>query len=125
MGLFNRKSSKEKVLQDFTRSNMSPKLANVAYAKYANNGQIHTAAQTLSKEQVDECYQAAFLLFLKKSYSEQTHQIMALAAMGGNAYACVRMGFLQPAIEEVWREHCDYSEYQTAKAAWMKIVGPY
>ena len=50
---------------------------------------------------------------------------MALAAMGGNTYACVRMGFLQPSIEEVWREHCDYSEYQTAKAAWMKIVGPY
>ena len=61
MGLFSGKKAKEKVLQDFTRSNMSPELANVAYAKYANNGEIHTAAQTLSKEQVDECYQAAWM----------------------------------------------------------------
>ena len=125
MGLFSGKKSKEKLLQDLTRSNISPELANVAYAKYANNGEIHTAAQTLSKEQIDECYQAAFLLFLKKSYSEQTHQIMSLAAMGGHAFACVRMGFLQPSIEEIWQEHCDYSEYQSAKASWMKIVGPY
>ena len=88
----------------------------IAYAKYANNGEIHTAAQALSKEQIEECYQAAFLLFLKKSYSEQTHQIMSLAAMGGHAFACVRMGFLQPSIEEIWQEHCDYSEYQSAKA---------
>ena len=66
MGLFSGKKSKEKLLQDFTRSNMSPQLANVAYAKYANNGEIHTAAQALSKDQIEECYQAAFLLFLKE-----------------------------------------------------------
>mgnify|MGYP001467535050 CR=1 FL=1 len=66
MGLFSGKKSKEKLLQDFTRSNMSPQLANIAYAKYANNGEIHNAAQALSKEQIEECYQAAFLLFLKK-----------------------------------------------------------
>jgi hypothetical protein len=125
MGFFNGKKAKEKALQDFTRQNMSPGLAKIAYSKYSNNGEIHNAAQNLSEEQVEECYQAAFLLFLKKSYSEQTHQIMALAAMGGHAFACVRMGFLQPSIEEIWRQHCDDSEYQQAKAAWIKIVGPY
>ena len=110
MGFFNGKKAKEKALQDFTRQNMSPGLAKIAYSKYSNNGEIHNAAQSLSEEQVEECYQAAFLLFLKKSYSEQTHQIMALAAMGGHAFACVRMGFLQPSIEEIWRQHCDDSE---------------
>ena len=44
MGLFSGKKAKEKVLQDFTRENMSPGLAKIAYAKYANNGEIHTAA---------------------------------------------------------------------------------
>jgi len=125
MGLFNRKKSREHKLQESIKGQMDPDLVKIVYAKYSDNLQMHSVAKALSSEQVDECYQSAVLLMGFKSYSEQTHQIMALAAMGGHADACVRMGFLQPVVEEIWRGYCEAEKYESAKAALMKIVGTY
>jgi hypothetical protein len=128
MGLFNmfsKKSSREDKMQEHAKSQMPPRAAQVAYASYRDNGEMFKAAQTLSKNDVQECYYAAFLLMSLKSYSEQTHQIMAIAAMGGHPSACARMGFLQPSIEEVWKDFCSVEDYRDAKAALVKLVGNY
>jgi len=125
MGLFNlfgNKSSPESKIQEHTKSQMSSKVAQVSYDSYQDNGEMFNAAQTLSKDEIQECYQSAFMLMTMKSYSEQTHQVMAIAAMGGHPSACARMGFLQPSIEEVWKGFCSAEEYRDAKAVLVKLV---
>lgn len=128
MGLFNlfgNNSSPEDKLQDHTKSQMSPRVAQVAYASYLDNGERFKAAKTLSEDEIQECYQSAFMLMTMKSYSEQTLQVMSIAAMGGNPNACVRMGFLQPSIEDAWKDFCSVEDYRKAKAALVKLVGDY
>ena len=128
MGLFNmfsKESSREDKIQEHTKSQMPPRVSQVVYASYRDNGERLKAAQTLSEDEIQECYESAFLLMTMKSYSEQTHQIMAIAAMGGHPSACARMGFLQPSIEDAWKNFCSVKDYRDAKVALVKLVGNY
>ena len=128
MGLFNmfsKKSSREDKVQEHAKSQMSPRVSQVVHASYRDNGERLKAAQTLSEDEIQECYESAFLLMTMKSYSEQTLQVMSIAAMGGNPNACVRMGFLQPSIEDAWKDFCSVEDYRKAKAALVKLVGDY
>jgi|APSaa5957512535_1039671.scaffolds.fasta_scaffold72239_2 hypothetical protein len=121
MGLFGKKLSHEEDLHDLLGGvMMSPGTRTVAYSVYQNNEEMHKAAKTLSKEQIKECYQTAFMIMgsigISDNNPKKTYQIMAIAAMGGEPRACVKMAELLPDIEDVWKSYCGEEEYRSAKA---------
>ena len=59
MGLFNmfsKKSSREDKMQEHAKSQMPPRVSQVAYDSYRNNGEMFKAAQTLSEDEIQQAW---------------------------------------------------------------------